>query len=293
MRKPGHDGAHTGLAASRAAEYVVGGGTWPQPGGPGTPVNLTYGFINHTGDLSTYRQRIAVEVALGHWAAAAPIHFTEVEDTGLPWNDPGATVPDIRIGWFEGDHGDENEFDGEDGVIAHAFYPPPNGVSAPGDMHFDDAETWSDAPGAGVYDLTEVAVHEIGHSLGLGHELEAPSVMQPYYSGDFTGLYQDDIDGIQALYGPGSGSVTPAPFPAPFDQDADWRVGTSELLAYALAYVTDSDWPSHDGAPPADFVLRAGALWIARGDGGYTDVGGVRPLNWVSAQPPPPPMAVE
>jgi len=292
MRKPGHDGRSTGLPA-RASNFAIAGTAWPQPGGTGSPVHLTYGFINYTNDLSPFRQRTAVEAALAHWAAAAPIHFTEVEDSGLPWDDPAAFVPDIRIGWFTGDHGDGNDFDGEDGIIAHAFYPPPNGATAAGDVHFDDAETWSDSPGDGVFNITEVATHEIGHALGLAHELEAPSVMQPYYTGEFVGLYPDDIDGIRALYGQGSGSVASGPFPGPFDQSGDWRVGTSELLAYALAYVNDEPWPAHGDIPPADFVLRAGAIWVARGDGGYADIGGVKPLNWVSAQPPAPPLSID
>ena len=235
-------------------------------------------------------QRAIIEDALNRWATVSPLSFVETADTGLPWDDPAATVPDIRIGWFSGAHGDGFDFDGPAGTLAHGFFPPPNGVSAAGDIHFDDDESWADGPGPGVFDLNEVATHEVGHALGLDHEDLAPAVMQPIYTGAFTGLLQDDIDGIRTLYGTGSGAATPMPFPAPFDPDLDWRVDTREILAYAAAFVSSAPWPEHRGSPPSmEHALRAAAIWKARNDGGYLDFGGSEPSRWVSAPPPPRP----
>lgn len=53
-------------------------------------------------------------------------------------------------------------------------------------------------------DLLMVAIHEIGHSLGLDHNNANGSIMNPYYTGHIPNfkLFQHDIMLIQDLYGP-------------------------------------------------------------------------------------------
>ena len=82
------------------------------------------------------------------------------------------------------------------GVLAHAYYP------TVGDTHFDEDETWTANTHSGT-NLLNVATHELGHALGLGHSNVANSVMAPYYQGydpNFE-LKNDDIKAIQSLYG--------------------------------------------------------------------------------------------
>ena len=46
-----------------------------------------------------------------------------------------------------------------------------------------------------------VALHEIGHILGLMHSTVDGTVMWPLLQNGLHTLHHDDIDGIQALYG--------------------------------------------------------------------------------------------
>lgn len=96
------------------------------------------------------------------------------------------------------------------GVLAHAWQPGTEAIAGPGgtilgDMHFDTAWTWvdnpADVPFNGQYDFYTVALHELGHSLGLGHSNVFGSVMYPFYGGALRTLTADDIAGIQAIYG--------------------------------------------------------------------------------------------
>ncbi|VDD92276.1 unnamed protein product [Enterobius vermicularis] len=79
-------------------------------------------------------------------------------------------------------------------------------------LHFDDDELWTIKDTTQLRDYTDlhyVAIHEIGHVLGLDHSSDQNSIMAPYYQDplDKFGNYQDpklgedDIKKIQELYG--------------------------------------------------------------------------------------------
>ncbi|XP_041861112.1 matrix metalloproteinase-9 [Melanotaenia boesemani] len=74
--------------------------------------------------------------------------------------------------------------------------------------NYDDDKKWGFCPDKG-YSLFLVAAHEFGHALGLDHSSIREALMYPMYSyvEDFS-LNQDDIEGIQYLYG---GKTNPEP----------------------------------------------------------------------------------
>ena len=72
------------------------------------------------------------------------------------------------------------------------------------DIVFNTAFSWGvhNNPSSVPYDFRRVAVHELGHALGLGHETVNTAIMQPTYSLTIMVPQQDDINGAIAKYGP-------------------------------------------------------------------------------------------
>lgn len=93
-------------------------------------------------------------------------------------------------------------FDGDGGILAHAFFPYEQ-LDLGGDIHFDNDEQWIDKldqnSDYGI-DFFTVALHELGHSLGLAHSPVATAVMFPYYKEYGGGQPQLDYDDILGMY---------------------------------------------------------------------------------------------
>ncbi|GAA6106094.1 matrix metalloproteinase-9 [Tachysurus ichikawai] len=79
---------------------------------------------------------------------------------------------------------------------------------------FDKDKKYGFCPNRG-YSLFLVAAHEFGHALGLDHSNIQDALMYPMYKyiADFS-LHQDDIEGIQYLYGPKKGPKPTPPKPS-------------------------------------------------------------------------------
>ncbi|HSP66376.1 MAG TPA: matrixin family metalloprotease, partial [Bryobacteraceae bacterium] len=158
--------------------------------GPGrNPTTLNYFFSQLTSQLPDLVTKSEITRALDEWAKVAQI-------TWVP--DANATADHtVNILFATGDHGDGFPFDGPGGVLAHTFYPSlPTAEPLAGDMHFDDAESWHVGSN---FDVFSVAVHELGHALGLGSSDNPDSVMYPYYR-PRTGLSDEDKAVILTLY---------------------------------------------------------------------------------------------
>ncbi|XP_012720643.2 collagenase 3 [Fundulus heteroclitus] len=152
---------------------------------------LTYRIVNYTPDMSQAEVNDSIRRALQVWARVTPLSFRSVS----------SGTADIMISFGRQAHGDYYPFDGPGRTLAHAFAPS-SGIG--GDAHFDDDETFTFRSSRG-YVLFLVAAHEFGHSLGLSHSNDRNALMYPLYSyqnPDTFVLPQDDVRGIQSLYGP-------------------------------------------------------------------------------------------
>ncbi len=113
----------------------------------------------------------AVRRALATWARAGVMSLVER-------NDP--TLAELRVLWTPGpalDPTSRDPFYGPGGYVAVGYYPFPQFGELAGDLHFDVSEAWTD----GGLDIETVALHEIGHCLGLGHCRNTASIMWPAY----------------------------------------------------------------------------------------------------------------
>ncbi|OWA54902.1 putative Interstitial collagenase [Hypsibius exemplaris] len=163
----------------RSRAFILQGSKWDK-------LDLTFKIGQYSRTLSRKAVDEIIGKAFSYWSKPSGLTFTQV--------DSGAA--DIVILFARGEHGDLSPFDGPQGVLAHAFFP-----DFGGDTHFDDSERWTQSARNGV-NLLQVAVHELGHALGLDHSDVAAAVMAPFYDGfnpKFE-LHTDDIAGIRRLY---------------------------------------------------------------------------------------------
>lgn len=176
---------------------TVGDG-WEGPGM--NAVSLFYFFSHMTAQLAEGATESEIIRAMGVWAAVAQI-------TWLPGTSATANQT-VNVLFALGNHGDGFPFDGPSGVLAHTFAPPPLAPEPlAGDVHFDDAETWRIGSD---FDVFSIALHELGHSLGLAHSDDPASVMYPYYR-IWTALGPGDKTAILSLYAAKGATVTPVP----------------------------------------------------------------------------------
>ena len=87
-------------------------------------------------------------------------------------------------------------FDGAGKALAHAFFPE-DGI-----VHFDDDETYTDGVSTGT-NLFSVALHEIGHVLGLAHSQHSYAIMHQTYKAYDPNMNVTDEEkhGIDYIYG--------------------------------------------------------------------------------------------
>jgi hypothetical protein len=246
-------------------QYIdtVGDG-WAGPGHGAA--NVGYFFGQGPSRLPAAQAQAEILRALGEWAKYVQVTFSPAASASAEHT--------IAILFAARSHGDPYPFDGPGHVLAHTFFPsPPNPEPIAGDMHFDDDESW--AVGADV-DVFSVALHELGHALGLGHSDQPGSVMYPYYS-RATALTSEDIDAIRRLYAART-DTAPADPPKPPETPAEPPVTPSQPPATPAAVKVAITSPTPGVSATASITLAGTAdcadgiarvMWSnSRGGGG-------------------------
>jgi hypothetical protein len=183
---------------------------------------VTWSFAGNSGPktapFSNYVQsqyQTAVAQAFQTWANAAGITLEQVSDS---------SSADIRVGWGVFDPSNS-------GVLGYTSYSSIGGIARPGvtirleDPAEDPLLTGSN--GFLTYSgttttLNQLALHEIGHALGLAESSDPNSIMFPELGSQNATLDATDFENIQMEYQSASNS----------------GLGTAALMAHAIASFT-------------------------------------------------------
>uniref|UniRef100_A0AC35UG02 ZnMc domain-containing protein n=1 Tax=Rhabditophanes sp. KR3021 TaxID=114890 RepID=A0AC35UG02_9BILA len=191
--------------------------------------NLIKYFIkNFSTKLTDDEVRAGLSEAWNVWSVVTPLKFQEVGPS---------EKRDVVVRFAELSHGDAFPFDGPGGVLGHSLLV--------GDMlHLDNAESWKyvktgDRILSSQIDFLNIAIHEIGHVLGLKHSPDKDSIMTPFYRTSNSlnykkpALSDSDIRVIQSMYGVRNEITTTTPVPRPFP------LGSSDTLRTYLTAFPD------------------------------------------------------
>lgn len=166
--------------------------------GPGQgKATLNYYIGNAPASLAQSQVNSAIQTALEAWSDVANINFVQTNTPGL------SNSLDFTF----------QRLDGVGGTLAQAYSPADlNPSRIAGDIQFDSSESWELGNNHGnAFDLVLVAVHEIGHALGVEHNSIRDSVMYAYTSPSqsFEGLTNTDVSAIRSLYAPAPTITSP------------------------------------------------------------------------------------
>lgn len=201
-------GGNYSLIVNNAAQVIAyhGGGDEPSTVDPGYlgyqlsepwhTTNLTYLIVNVLPMFPAEEVEQVIAESFQAWSNNTPLTFTRVYDESA----------NIVVQF--------TSIDGSSQVLGQAC--PPSSPCA-GSVEFDIDENWIlyEPQQYNDISLLGVATHEFGHIVGLLHSSDTSALMYPQYSPYNLQPSNDDIAGVQRLYGAGRGGVIGQPTTPP------------------------------------------------------------------------------
>ncbi|XP_038106365.1 matrix metalloproteinase-19 [Culex quinquefasciatus] len=148
---------------------------------------LTYKIMNFPTGQPQSVIRYLLDKAFSAWSNVTNLDFAEVTFVDR------ADIEVVFGGQVHWSRGERCSFPMDTDVFAHAFYPEEGNVHFNTKYYFDGGES--------LGQFLEVAMHEIGHVLGLDHSKSKASLMHLTEIGRFTEPQPIDVKNIQRLYG--------------------------------------------------------------------------------------------
>lgn len=200
--------------------------------------------------------------AFSRWDYFSDITFQEVSS---------ATAANVVIDW--------SNIDGASNILAQCqyYYYPSTGLMASATITFDTSELYDPSSGserlsAGVGTFYAIALHEIGHAIGIGHYSGELAIMNPYISSlnDLTG---SDIAAVQALYGAATSNVIAWDFNWERAAVGNFNSDATTDIVWQNSSGVLGGWLMADNARAATLDLPLFPDWTAIGTGDFNGDG--------------------